>query len=792
MRDRQRDGTDRKHLPVTFALIVAALCVVGAVFAQEAPMTPQADDGPIVRVATVQSMKALPDPQVGTLVETLGFHQPGDGGAALYRIGQLPEDLEPNEADVITVEGGLVAVLLERTAVNYRMFGAVSDGENDDGVQIKLAHEYARAHGIPVINLSGEFWINETNNIPIYTNVSWGSSTFHIDERFNVQGTPRFAVRSEEPAETLELDDEMKEALLQKIRPGAQIISELAPWSNHMIIVQDSEDRIGLRAGYENHRGWAREDFFYVEEEGRIIGDIAWEFDDFTSVTAIPCNDSYLVIEGGGFRMSGHTPDTGSTGYHHNGFTVSRSRTIIRDQWMGLQEGRRDESLAARNGFYSLSRVYDVTLENIRLIPWEKSRREPEVAVPHGTYGIGGSRMLNVTFRNLTAEAGWISWGVFGTNLVKNVRIENSHLNRVDVHFHAHNLYIKDSTIGFKGLTVTGTGDLFLDNTVRHGNNFISFRRDYGSKWDGRIRLRGCTLKPTSNAAISVLSYRMADFDYQYDIGIGRDIAIEDLVIDYSAAPDSEAPVWLLGMVPFSQGEQGGRLFFPTQILFRDIRVAGREQGVRLMNIPNPYSYDLGRSGGYDGARLTPNCIITVENVQLERLTPQDPSDTGNVHLRIGGEEAQEYADAMALYPRIRFADCDDVSLYLGNVIAGAHFERSSINTVTAPGLLGELAFTECRLQPNLEEAGEGYFYTLESTLGTRFANSTVHAPIIAGEPRPDLTDRTGFLELNGPVRHYHINTGLGNRILDYARDEGIELDPEFIGRLKLNHALQQ
>ena len=69
--------------------------------------------------------------------------------------------------------------------------------------------------------------------------------------------------------------------------------------------------------------------FFYVEEEGRIIGDIAWEFKDFTSVAATPCNDNYLVIEGGGFYFSGDTPD-GSSGYHQHGISVQRSRAIIR------------------------------------------------------------------------------------------------------------------------------------------------------------------------------------------------------------------------------------------------------------------------------------------------------------------------------------------------------------------------------------------------------------------------------------------------------------------------------
>ncbi len=777
---------------VLLTALLGLTVAIGAALAQEAPMHPQVptDDVAIVRVSTVQALKGWEDPPDGTVVETVGFHEPGDGGAALYRVQQLPDEMEPNEADIIALQNGLVAVLHERNAVNYRMFGAVGDGENDDGVQIKLAHEYANRHGVPVVNLSGEFWIKETNDITIQTNVSWGNTTFYIDERHNVQGIPRFTVVNDEPTETIELDDELKETLLERIRPGVQIIPELADWSNHLIVVQDTEDRIGIRAGYENHRGWAREDFFYVEEEGRIIGDISWEFSDFTSITAIPCNDSYLIIEGGGFRMSGHTPDTGSTGYHHNGFSIRRSRTIIRDQWMGLQEGRRDESLAARNGFYTLSRVYDVTLENIRLMPWEKSRREPEVAVPHGTYGIGGSRMLNCTFRNLTAEAGWISWGVFGTNLTKNLRIENSQLNRVDVHFHCQNLYIKDSTIGLKGITVTGAGDLFIDNSERHGNTFISFRRDYGSSWDGRIRLRGCTLKPTGTGNVSVLSYRMADFDYQHPLGYARDIKIEDLVVDYSSAPASEAPCWLISNPALSQTEAGDRLYFPTQIVLRDIRVENREQGVRLLRVPRPQHYDLGRSGGYADGRLTPNSRILVENVQLESLTPEGPGDTDNVHLLIGGAEPEDYADELALYPRIRFADCDDVSVYLGNAIASVFFDRCTINTVTATGLRGELAFNDCRFQPRLQEVG-GEIYTVDSTLGTRFTNCTVHAPIVDGEIRPELVDQTGFLEINGSVQHYHINTALGPRILDHIREEGVTLDPDFIERLKLRHALE-
>ena len=742
----------------------------------------------VARYAVVQVLKSQPTLQEREFVETVGFHIPGDGGGAVYRIEKLSEETQPNDADVIALKNGLVAVLQENEAVNYKMFGTVSDGVHDDGVQIKLAHQYANEHQTSIVNLSGEFWIKQTNDIPITTNVHCGRTTFHIDERYNDKRKARFVVHNDQPRQTLTLADETKAALLEKLKPGVQIIPELAPYAGHLITVVDANDRIGIRAGATySKRGWAREELFYVEEEGRVIGDIAWEFKDFTSVTATPCNDNYLVIEGGGFYFSGDTPDDNSPGYRQHGISVQRSRTIIREQWMGLEKGRRDTSLEPRSGFYVLSGVYDVTLENIRAMPWEKNRRDRSKAVKHGTYGIGGARMLNCTFRNLTAEAGWVAWGVFGTNLNKNFRIEHCRLNRIDVHFHCWNLYISDCTIGFKGITVTGGGDLFIENTTRHGNDFVGFRRDYGAKWDGRIRLRGCTLKPSGGRSVSVLSYQPGNFDYRYPVGFARSVKIEDMVVDYSAAPETDSPCWLMDIVSFSKTVDGARLFFPHRIEFRNILVEGRKQGLRLMRIPDPYHYDLRSSGAYDGSRLTPNCTLICDNVQLETLTPQSPADTTQVHLLIGRGTAPNYADHLALYPKVRFADCDNICVYLGNCIASAFFERCTVNTVTAPDLRGELVFSDCRLQPDVKQA-PAEIYTVKSTLGTRFTNCTIHAPIVDGRADPEKLSRLGFLEINKSVQHFHLNTALGNEILDYLKGKEIVLSSDFIAQLKTHY----
>ena len=619
--------------------------------------------------------------------------------------------------------------------------------------------------------------------------MSWGNTTFHIDERFNSKTYPRFVVVNDEPTKDLTSDAALKAILLEQVKPSVQIIPELAGYAGHLILLADSNDLIAARAGFDNH-GRPREEFFYVEEEGRIIGDIAWGFNDFTSIRAVPCNDNYLIIQGGGFYFSGDTPASGEKGYHHHGFSIRRSRTIVREQWMGLEKGKRDVSLEPRCGFYVLSEVYDVTLENIRCMPWEKNRSDKEKAVAHGTYGLGGGRMLNCTFRNLTAEAGWVAWGVFGTNLNKNFRIEGCRLNRIDVHFYCMNLYINNCNIGFKGITVTGGGNLFVENTTRDGNDFIGFRTDYGSRWDGQVRLRNCTLRPNRDIGVSVLAYPMRDFDYRYPVGLARSISIADLTIDYSAVPDTKQSCWLMMVRSFSKIQDNERLFFPNQIEFRNISVKAREQGVRLVSIPSPYHYDLGKRGGYDGNQLDANCTLICENVELEAMVPASPDDKGNVHLLIGGDDAVEYSDSAALFPNVRFTDCANVSVYLGNCAANAFFERCTINTLWAPNLRGELVFNNCRFQPDVK-AADGALYALDTELGTRFTNCTVHSPIIGGQPDPAAVNRTGFLEINKLVRYHHLNTTLGNEVLEYCKKHDITLTPEFVSMLKVHHALE-
>ena len=138
---------------------------------------------------TLAELKNAPDLSEGMIVRTTGYHTAGDGGGAEYVV---KADTRPADGgSVINLSNGLQAHLLPVASINYKLFGTIGDGKNDDGVQIKKAHAYANRTGVPVVNLSGEYWIKETNAISILTNVQWGHTKFHIDESFNSKSDPR-------------------------------------------------------------------------------------------------------------------------------------------------------------------------------------------------------------------------------------------------------------------------------------------------------------------------------------------------------------------------------------------------------------------------------------------------------------------------------------------------------------------------------------------------------------------------------------------------------------------------
>jgi len=727
--------------------------------------------------------------QAGEIIRTMGYFTPGDGGAAVYRVESQTPEAEPNGGDIIRLESGNLAILTGVTSVNYTMFGAAGDPGNDDGVNIKMAHEYANRNHLPVIVHSGEFRIEETRNIDIRTSVQWGETVFRINEAYNGR-EPVFRISGYNPPADILSDTVAKEALIRDLHPGVQQIHELKAYNNCLLWIRDNNDKIGYRYG-EAYRGQSRgrEELIYIEEDGRIVGDVAWTFSGITDLIAYPAEKSYLTVDGGSFHLSGDSPSEGRR-YHHNGILITRSRTIIRNQWVGLAEGKRDISLNPRSGFYYFTNVFDTRLENIRLIPYEYDRPGTDNDGHSGTYGIGGNRMLETTFRNITAEGTRMHWGVFGTNMNKNFRVENCRLNRIDVHFHCWNLSIRDSLIGHKGITITGGGDLTIENTICDNNRFVNFRGDFGAKWFGNIFIKNCRLRAVSPAETSILFFVAANFDYGYPIGMAKSIYIDNFVFDYNTVPESRATGWMIRSSTFSVTSEGKRSFFPARISLKNIFTDGREKGLRIMRIADPKGFQLSVPGSAGGSLFEANSHFHFENIQLEKITS---AEEAGYHLQIETAETGAAYDAYSLYPAIRVSHCPAFSANIGSAAVDMVIYNCTVNRVNTTAdqpSPGEFSFTGCKFVPVIT-SDSSKPYDLAAKLGTSFLNCTFHMPGMNGEVVPSALPLIDFLELNGKLHYNHINSRLGRDVVSYLKEKNIRIKPAFLAKLKSHHELE-
>ena len=151
---------------------------------------------------TAEDMRLDRSLRENELVSTTGFYKIGDGGHAEYLIQKTAD----GDGGSLALADNLYAALINVNQVNYKMFGAVGDSQNDDGIQIKAAHKFANSRNLPVINTHGEYWLKQTYGIEIRNNVEWGNSIFHIDEKFNTPKGPKFHVVSDKPVENTPVD----------------------------------------------------------------------------------------------------------------------------------------------------------------------------------------------------------------------------------------------------------------------------------------------------------------------------------------------------------------------------------------------------------------------------------------------------------------------------------------------------------------------------------------------------------------------------------------------------------
>ncbi|YCM43290.1 hypothetical protein V2O64_18460 [Verrucomicrobiaceae bacterium 227] len=478
----------------------------------------------------------------------------------------------------------------QATFVSYRDFGAVGDGKVDDFAALVKAHDYANEKGLPVKADEGAtYYIGGANRtIVIQTHTDFGTARFIIDD--TKLENPRahvFAVRSGLKPIKLEGIASLKkgQSKIEAKLPGACVIT-----------VTNAKVKRFIRRGRNQNNGSSQMDTFLVDEHGKVDPKtpIIWDFDELTGITVQPVDRVPLTITGGKFTTIANTLESGT--YHARGILIQRSNVIVEGVEHDIRgEGEHGSPYA---GFISLSKCANVVVKDTVLTGHKTYRKIGSAgeSVSMGSYDISLSGALNVSFVNCSQTNDIMDsryWGIMGTNFCKNLTFDRCKLSRFDAHQGVTNATIRNSTMGYMGVRLTGTGTFLLENTTVQARHLIHLREDYGSTWRGDIIIRNCRFFPPGGGSNPSVFGGSNDgqHDFGYTSSMPARILIEKLHIEDAGKKGGQGPVLFANFnskLTSDSYKQKHPYVITREVILKDVTTAG-SRPLRLSE--NPYMF---------------------------------------------------------------------------------------------------------------------------------------------------------------------------------------------------------
>lgn len=436
--------------------------------------------------------------------------------------------------------------------VTYEAFGAVGDGVADDLPAICKAHAHANEQGLPVrTNPTATYHLGrKALTAVIQTSTDWGSSKFIIDDSQGVENhkRPLFSVRSRVKPLSLKID---------RLTRGQKRIDQNPP-ADCLVRVENKHRKIFIRRGLNQNDGNSQREVFILRKDGSILGDIAWDYDTVTRVTAQPIDTEPLILRGGAFtRIANRMVQKVGYNYWARDIEIRRSNTEV----VGITMKVTGETEVGHpyHGFLDVQECANIILRDC-VIDANKTYQTIGSAgkpVSMGSYGYHASDVMN--FQMIRCRMKDIHdssrWGIIATNFMKNILLEDCELSRMDVHLGVSGSFIiRRSTLGYAGLNAIGSGQLTIEDSTIHGSNLIRFREDYGSIWDGEVLVRNCRWIPPTRNAVMFRTENDGAHDFGYPCAMPRVIRIEGLLVDDSKHKDKH-----LGVLYFVDSIAGSR-----------------------------------------------------------------------------------------------------------------------------------------------------------------------------------------------------------------------------------------
>ena len=538
--------------------------------------------------------------------------------------------------------------------VSYEMFGAKGDGTTDDSLAIQKAHEYANEHGLKVkTNPLATYYIGpETHTAIIMTDVDFGTSKFIIDDSqvpIEKRFDPVFKVVSAKKAYSIEIKSLKKN----------QMKLDMEFPERSYVIVSNSNKKQFIRKGANQNSGSDQFDSFIVDSTGYILNPVIWDFETVTSAIVYPIDETTLTISGGIFTVIANRAESHYNYYGRN-IVVSRSNTVIEKITM-YTAGELDHG-APYSSFISVCRAVNFTLKDAYLTPRKTYVTIGSAGVPvkMGSYSFNGSgsigiNLINVKQKNIMDDK---YWGIMGTNHCKDITLDGCYLSRFDSHENVTNLTVKNSIIGYMGLSVLGHGNLVVENLTIYNNYFVMVRGDYGSRWDGDAYFKNIRWYPTNDKPAFINMYSLqGEHDFGYRCMFPHNITIENLYICDNDAKPGYVGAAMFNMwrgaynsfekLDFNDKDCYFPHFFSENVILKNIKTDSG-LGFKLFNdTETKQCFCLEKHSVKDG-KIEPNFRAYFENVDMPKESMIPDTEL----------KAEDYGENYHLVPRLEFKNC--------------------------------------------------------------------------------------------------------------------------------------
>lgn len=463
--------------------------------------------------------------------------------------------------------------------VTYEDFGAKADGTYDDFIAIRKTHEYANKHNLPVkarANKTYHIFNFDGDPASIMTDTDFNGSTFiiHDEDIENKANKDKYLFTiTSNYKDILDLDNPSfsVDKNTKKISGIKSYLTTLnnKGYNKYLVLLEDANEKQYIRYGENANSGDPKTEMFVVDKNGTISDDVVNGFSAITHAKIFPISNKKLTIKNGNFitKVSEQKAGDSRPDYVHRSFYFwGASNVDIENISHKLNP---DVQTNEYDGFLNFKYSSFITLNNVSFFSHKKRNSS------WSNYDLRLDRSTNINISNLDSNDinDDSRWGIMESEYCKDLNFENVKMNRIDAHQGLTDLNVNGSEIGYYGFTLTGNGKIEIKNSSVNSESFINLRGDYGSTWNGNVRVLNSTHKYNNRGSFSFLKYDIfLDGDNVHNFGYSLrqpNIYLENFVID---ANGSSAKNY--DLIPDNKSlDKAEREYFPETFEIRNYKI---------------------------------------------------------------------------------------------------------------------------------------------------------------------------------------------------------------------------